>query len=98
MATRKTLTCGVSHILVRFLVGQLPANDEGKEMAYEKKVLIEWKDNIGEHLLTTVSIDEAWNSLDEDDTNIFFYFSKESEYRDAFTGEGLEFRIVKEVE
>jgi hypothetical protein len=54
-------------------------------MAYEKRVIIEWADNRGEHLLTTVSIDEDWNSLDEEDDNIFWYFASEDEYREAFT-------------
>lgn len=67
-------------------------------MAYYKSVVIEWHDEPGVHYATTVSIDEAWNSLDDEDDNVFFYFSKESEFEDAKRDgdNGYEFRIVEE--
>ena len=70
-------------------------------MAYEKKVLIEWKDYEGVFMDATVSIDEAWNSLDDLDDNITWYFANEQQYREAFSSftgiEGnLEFRIIRE--
>lgn len=67
-------------------------------MAEYKQVLIEWHDEPGVKYLTTVSIDETWNSLDEDDDNIFFYFSNEAEFEEAkqHGNNGYEFRIVEE--
>jgi predicted ATP-grasp superfamily ATP-dependent carboligase len=67
-------------------------------MAEYKRVLIEWHDEPGVNYLTTVSIDSEWNSLDEDDDNIFFYFSKQSEFEEAkqLGKNGYEFRIVSE--
>lgn len=68
-------------------------------MSVYKQVLIEWHDEPDVEYLVTVSIDEAWNDL-EDDDNIFFYFAKESEFEEArqLGDNGYEFRIVKEIE
>lgn len=66
-------------------------------MAEYRDVVIEWHDEPGVHYATTVSIDGEWNDLDEDDDNIFFYFSKESEFEEAKQDgdNGYEFRIVE---
>lgn len=67
-------------------------------MAVYKQVLIEWHEEPDMYELVTVSIDETWNDI-EDDDNVFFYFAKESEYEEAKQqgDNGLEFRIVKEI-
>ena len=41
-------------------------------MSEYRQVLVEWHDDPGIHYLATVSVDEEWNSLDEDDDGIFF--------------------------
>lgn len=65
-------------------------------MAVFREVVIEWLDDPEPDAhLVTVSVDEAWNGLDEEDDNIFFYFSSEEEFEQARTGEGYEFRIVE---
>lgn len=66
-------------------------------MAIQKRVLIEWHDEPGQHYLSTVSIDEQWNEL-EDDPGVFFYFAKQKEYEQAkqLGDNGYEFRIVEE--
>ena len=67
-------------------------------MSVYKQVLIEWHDEPNVEYLVTISIDETWNDI-EDDDNVFFYFAKESEYEEAKQkgDNGLEFRVVKEV-
>lgn len=66
-------------------------------MAEYRKVSIEWHDEPKVYYSTTVSIDGEWNSIEfEDDDNIFFYFSKESEFEKAKEegDNGYDFRIV----
>ncbi len=65
-------------------------------MAEYRQVLIEWHDEPGVKYLSTVSVDEKWNSLDEDDNDIFFYFASEAEFEEAkqLGDNGYEFRIV----
>ena len=67
-------------------------------MAIQKDVVIEWHDEPSVHYATTVAIDSEWESLEVDDNNIFFYFSKESEFEEAKQdgNNGYEFKIVKE--
>lgn len=64
-------------------------------MSETRQVVIEWHDTPGELLQTHVVVDGEWNELDGEDLDIFFYFSKESEFQQAKTGEGYEFRIVE---
>ena len=68
-------------------------------MAEYRQVLIEWHDDPGIHYLSTVSIDGEWNSLEEDDDNIFFYFLNEAEFEEAKQDgdNGYEFRIAEVV-
>lgn len=63
-----------------------------------KDVTIKWHDEPEVDYLVTVSIDEEWNGLDEEDEDIFFYFTSEQEFEEAKQiGEnGYEFRIVEE--
>ena len=65
-------------------------------MSEERRVVIEWHDQPGELFETTVMVDEDFPEY-EDDVNIFFYFSSESDFEQAKTGEGFEFRIVEEL-
>ena len=60
----------------------------------ERRVVIEWHDQLGEFFETTVAIDESFAEYD-DDVNIFFYFASEAELEDAKSGVGYEFRIVE---
>jgi hypothetical protein len=67
-------------------------------MAVLREVVIQWHNDPDEAYLVTVSIDERWNSLDEefeDDDSIFFYFASEDEFQKACTGEGYEFKIIE---
>lgn len=68
-------------------------------MSVYKQVLIAWHDEPEVEYLVTVSIDKEWNLFEETDDSIFFYFAKESEYEEAKQegDNGLEFRIVKEI-
>lgn len=67
-------------------------------MTEYKQVVIEWHDEPGVEYATIVSIDGEWNSLDEDDPDIFFYFCCQEEFEEAkeLGDNGYEFRIVKE--
>jgi hypothetical protein len=67
-------------------------------VAEYRQVLIEWHDEPGVQYLSTVSVDEDWNSIDEEDDGILFYFATESEFEEAKQDRdnGYEFRIVEE--
>ena len=62
----------------------------------ERRVVIEWHDQPNEFFETTVVIDENFPEY-EDDVTVFFYFSSQSDFDQAKTGEGFEFRIVEEL-
>ena len=51
-------------------------------MAEYKDVIYEWHNEPGIHYGATVSIDQEWNSLDEDD-DVFFYFATPEEFESA---------------
>lgn len=66
-------------------------------MAVLKNVVITWRDETEEepqHVL--VSVDEQWNSIDEEDDGIFFYFASEEEYQDALKNGTEEFTMVED--
>ncbi len=67
-------------------------------MAYTKNVLIEWNYVQGVNVLATVSIDEAWNSIEEEDPEIFWHFSSLEDYLEALKKpiDGTDWRIVRE--
>lgn len=64
-------------------------------MAVYRDVLVQWHDEPDEPFVTTVSVDEVWNGIDEDD-GIFFYFANENEFQQATQSgdNGYEFRIM----
>lgn len=66
-------------------------------MAEYKDVLVEWHDDPGVHYGATVVVDGDWNELDELDDDVFFYFSKLSEFEEAKQdgNNGYEFKIVE---
>lgn len=67
-------------------------------MAVLREVVIVWNDAPEDNAhLVTVSIDEAWNSIDDgwDDDEIFWYFASEQEFEQAKTGDGYEFTIIE---
>ena len=65
-------------------------------MAELREVVIVWNDEPEEDAyLVTVSVDQEWNGLDEEDDDIFFYFANEAEFEQAKTGEGYEFTIIE---
>lgn len=72
-------------------------------MMITKQVEIEWFDVhqnqwSNNKWRVDVAIDESWYSHDNDDPDIFWYFSTEEEYRTAFTTDyDLDFRIIREV-
>lgn len=65
-------------------------------MAYTKNVFVEL-DEVPGDMRVTVSIDEAWNSIEDEDDDIFWHFSSESEYREAFSATDRGFRITREI-
>ena len=65
-------------------------------MAELRDVTVEWHDE-QEPFRVTVSIDEVWNELEEDDENIFFYFANEQEFEEAKQPDNqYEFRILED--
>ena len=63
-----------------------------------REVLIEWNDEPDNAYLVKVGIDAEWVDMEEDDDDVFFWFSDEAEYKSAFSGEGFEFKIIEEGE
>jgi hypothetical protein len=61
-----------------------------------KEVLIRWHDEPETEYLSTICIGESWTE-EEDDQNIFFYFSTEKEFESAKNKDNnLEFWITEE--
>lgn len=60
-------------------------------MTVFREVLIKWRDEAYPQgwESRTVGVDGAWNSLDEEDDDVFFWFASEQEYQDCLkNGEG----------
>lgn len=65
-------------------------------MSRQASVVIQWHDEPNADYSVLVSIDDAWNGIDEDD-DIFFYFANEQEYEQAKNKDNeFEFWIVEE--
>lgn len=64
-------------------------------MAILKNVVISWRDQPETPEPTLVSIDEMWNSFDEEDDSIAWYFASEDEYKEALKNGTEEFTMVE---
>lgn len=62
-------------------------------MAQFREVLISWRDNPDDCFLVTVGVDGAWNSLDEEDDDVFFWFASEREYQECLVNGEEEFTM-----